>query len=413
MLTNIIQKFGVRQRCIEESQPLMELFLADMHYEHDVNYYIYSGNLYFIGTINRKLLLSANFPANIYKTITCGEFCESVQNCKSRDVIYWKETESLGDILDSAFKERFPFSDELALVKYDTGQLIAIFNRREFFHEMYSVSAESENELVCYREMSHYYAPQKENLNQYARNVNSQHGEDGIIAAIFDKIGTTSRYAVEFGGWDGIFLSNIRNLIINREFSGLFVEGEKERAENLLKNYESYPNVTCIAAYVGFRGENTLDKILKRADAPQQIDLISIDIDGYDYHVWEALNDYHPRVIIIEYNPSIPNDIIFISPKREDVFCGSSAAAMVELGRKKGYALVAVTETNLLFVTEEEFDKLQIWDNDLDALRKTTRLSDGRFFQTYDKRVILTGFNHYIWEGTPFNKEGIFHFSGI
>lgn len=413
MITNLINKFGVRQRCIEASQPLIDLFLIDIHYEHDVNYYIYSGDFCFLGAINRKLLLHANLSSELCKEITCGELCESIPSCKDHDVVYWEKAEPLGNVLNSAFKEKFPFSDELALVDNNTGYLTAIFNRRDFFHEMYSISAESEDELVCYRELSHYYAPQRDNLNQYARNVNSQHGEDGILAAIFDKIGTTSKYAVEFGGWDGIFLSNIRNLIINRGFGGLFIEGEKERAENLLKNYANYPNVTCIAAYVGFRGENTLDRILKRANAPEQIDLISIDIDGYDYHVWDALNGCHPRVIIIEYNPSIPNDIVFISPRREDVFCGSSAAAMVELGRKKGYSLVAVTETNLLFVTEDEYDKLQIWDNDLVTLRKPTRLSDGRFFQTYDKRVLLTGFTNYIWEGTPFNKDAMFIFTGI
>ncbi len=413
MISNLLNKFGVRQRCIEGARPLTDLLLTDMHYEHDVNYYIYSGNLFFLGTLNRKLMLDANLSPEECREITCGELCERIQNCKSCDVVYYRETEPLGYVLHSAFKEKFPFSDELVLVETDTKRLIAIFNRKDFFHEIYSVNAESEGEFVCYREMSHHYAFPRDNLNKYARNINSQHGEDGILAAIFDKIGTTSKYAVEFGGWDGIYLSNIRDLIISRGFSGLFIEGEKERAENLLKNYADNPNVTCIAAYVGFRGENTLDRILKRANAPKKIDLISIDIDGYDYHVWDALSEYHPRVIIIEYNPTIPNDIFCVSPKTEDLFCGSSAAAMVELGRKKGYSLVAVTETNCIFVTEEEYDKLQIWDNDLDTLRKTTRLSDGRYFQTYDKRVMLTGFTTYIWEGTPFTNDDTFYFTGI
>ena len=95
-----------------------------------------------------------------------------------------------------------------------------------------------------------------------------------------------------------------------------------------------------------------------------QIDVLSIDIDGYDYHVWDAVQDYRPRIVIIEYNPSIPNDIIAINPHREDIFTGSSAAALVELGRKKGYSLIAVTQTNLLFVVNEEYDKLEIWDNE-------------------------------------------------
>lgn len=134
-------------------------------------------------------------------------------------------------------------------------------------------------------------------------------------------------------------------------------------------------------------------------NAPEQIDLISIDIDGYDYHVWDSLKEYRPRVIIIEYNPSIPNDMVVVNPRSETAFCGSSAAAFVELGRRKGYSLAVVTTTNLIFVAEEEYDKLEIWDNSLDVLREKNILMDGRFFQTYRKEVILAGYTQYIWEG--------------
>lgn len=280
-----------------------------------------------------------------------------------------------------------------------------MFTRRDVFHQLYTISAENETEMVCYRELSHCYKPKGNYYNRCAGNVNSQHGEDGILKALFDRIGTTSKFAVEFGGWDGIYLSNIRYLITDRGFSGLFIEGEEERAKNLLENYREYPNVQCMTAYVGFRGEYTLDNILKEKNVPDQIDLISIDIDGYDYHVWDSLREYRPRVILIEYNPSIPNDMVVINPRNESMFCGSSAAALVELGRQKGYLPAAVTETNLIFVVEEEYDKLQIWDNSLETLRAKSHLNDGQFFQTYDKRVLLTGFTSYIWSGEPLRAD--------
>lgn len=148
--------------------------------------------------------------------------------------------------------------------------------------------------------------------------------------------------------------------------------------------------------------------------APEQIDVLSIDIDGYDYHVWDALQDYRPRIVIIEYNPSIPNDIVVINPHKEDIFTGSSAAALVELGRRKGYSLIAVTQTNLLFIVNEEYDKLEIWDNELSELRSVDRLSDGRYFQTYDKKIVLTGHNAYIWSGEAFEGgENKYYFSNI
>ena len=219
--------------------------------------------------------------------------------------------------------------------------------------------------------------------------------------------------SVEFGGWDGIYLSNIRELIVRRGFAGLFIEGDRERAEKLRSNYADYPRVACVEAFVGFR-TNTLDSILRDNHAPEQIDVLSIDIDGYDYHVWDALQDYRPRIVIIEYNPSIPNDIVVINPHKEDIFTGSSAAALVELGRRKGYSLIAVTQTNLLFIVNEEYDKLEIWDNELSELRSVDRLSDGRYFQTYDKKIVLTGHNAYIWSGEAFEGgENKYYFSNI
>lgn len=366
-----------------------------------------------MGTINRGILNILNISGGLARELTLGELCRNVSGNLDRDVVYWDKEEDLAALLEENFVKKFPFSDELSVVEKENKKLIGIFDRRELFHEFISVSAEDENEMLCYREFSHYYKPHWSSYTRYAKNINSQHGEDGILNAIFDRIGTTSRYAVEFGGWDGIFLSNIRYLITDRGFSGLFIEGDEQRAENLLKNYADYPNVQCLAAYVSFQGENTLDNILKRKNAPEQIDLISIDIDGYDYHVWDSLKEYRPRVIIIEYNPLIPNDMIVVNPRSETAFCGSSAAALVELGRRKGYLLAAVTATNLIFVVEEEYDKLEIWDNSLDVLRRKDILADGRFFQTYRKEVILAGFPYYIWEeeGKKIDKENIIIYS--
>lgn len=411
MLTNLINKFGVRQRCMDGSRLLTELMLTALQYDHDVNFYIYEEDMRYIGAINRKLLLKMGISPERCGALTLSEVCKSMP-C-NQDVIFLQDGDPMGDALNDAFDRLFPYSDEVAVVEKYTGHLAAIYGRKEFYHELYSVSAKDEIENVCYREFSVHCKDVGGALSQFAGNVNSQHGEDGILAALFDRIGVTSKYAVEFGGWDGIFLSNIRNLILERGFSGLFIEGDAERARNLLENYKDYPNVDCMAAYVGFRGEYTLDRILKEKNAPEQIDLISIDIDGYDYHVWDALKEYHPRVIIIEYNPTIPNEIVFINPRNESTFCGSSAAALVELGRQKGYSLVAVTETNLIFVTDEEYDKVGIWDNSLEVLRQVGIIGDGRYFQTYDGKVLLTGPGNLIWKGGAIENSGQFIITGV
>lgn len=369
-MINNIQKFGVRQRCMEGDQSLWDLMVTALHYKRDMNFYIYENDWHFLGTINRQVLLKHNID-NEDRNLRLRDIC--VQDWEG--IVRWTEDKQLVKLLNDAFMDH-PI-EEAVIVDEKTGRMTGIINRREFFNEVLLPTAENDEEMICYREFSHYYDTCRRGLDRYAYNVNSQHGEDGILKAIFDKIGTTSEYAVEFGGWDGIYLSNIRELIVRRGFAGLFIEGDRERAEKLRSNYADYPRVACVEA-------------------------------------WDALQDYRPRIVIIEYNPSIPNDIVVINPHKEDIFTGSSAAALVELGRRKGYSLIAVTQTNLLFIVNEEYDKLEIWDNELSELRSVDRLSDGRYFQTYDKKIVLTGHNAYIWSGEAFEGgENKYYFSNI
>ena len=406
-MINNINKFGVKQRCMEGGQKLMDLLLTALHFERDMNFYIYENEMIFLGIINRKVLLERNIRLDKDTDIRLKDIC--VQN--EPGIVRWPKDKYLMKMLNDAFMDN-PI-DEAVIVSEETGQMEGIINRREFFNEALLAAPEDDEEMLCHREFSNFYKPYNNGLSRYAYNVNSQHGEDGILKAVFDKIGTTSKYAVEFGGWDGIYLSNIRELIVGKGFSGLFIEGDKKRAEELRNNYKDYPQVVCVEAYVGFRTD-TLDSILHDSNAPEQIDILSIDIDGYDYHVWDAVQDYRPRVVIIEYNPSIPNDIMVVNPHLENVFTGSSAAALVELGRRKGYSLIAVTQTNLLFIVDEEYDKLEIWDNELSVLRPVDRLGDGKYFQTYDKKIVFTGHNSYIWSGEPFEDgDNRFYFSNI
>ena len=388
---NSINKFGVRQRCINGDKSIADLLLLGLHYTGNENYYIYENDFKFLGATNKNIIMALELEGQDCANILLKDI--GIKNLPG--VVYWSG-EELPTLVDKTFQDTEV--DEVVIVEAESEKIVGIISANDFYNEMIDISFESEDELICYRKLSHKYRRSKAGLNAYARNINSQHGEDGILKAIFERIGTTTKYAVEFGGWDGIYLSNIRDLIVSQGFGGLFIEGEKDRADNLMKNYEDYPNVRCEAAFVGFRGENTLDKILARNNAPETIDLLSIDIDGYDYHVWDALKNYRPRVVIVEYNPSISNDLMVINPYNESIFMGSSAAALVELGRKKGYSLVAVTQTNLLFVVDEEFDKMEIWDNSLETLRPVERLGDGKYFQTYNGKIVLTGFNRYIWK---------------
>jgi len=208
-------------------------------------------------------------------------------------------------------------------------------------------------------------------LWNHRNNVFSQSGEDGVIEEIFRKIGTTNKWCVEFGAWDGIHLSNTCNLIRNSGWSAVLIEAEEKKAAKIKSNYPN-DDVHPICAMLGFtKGVDTLDDYLKTTPIPKQFDLVSIDVDGMDYHLWESMVEYRPRAVVVEFNHLVPNDVIFIQDRDGKLNEGHSLAALVELGKSRDYELVGVVHRNAFFVVKEEFHKFQpeITDNSIDAIR--------------------------------------------
>ena len=115
--------------------------------------------------------------------------------------------------------------------------------------------------------------------------------------------------------------------------------------------------------FVAESGPDSLDHILEEHGFPTDLDLVSIDIDGRDLQVWRGLQRFRPRLVIVEYNPSIPTHIELVGGDN----VGSSASALARLGREKGYSLVACIGFNAFFVAREHANLFADAD-DLDAL---------------------------------------------
>jgi len=198
-------------------------------------------------------------------------------------------------------------------------------------------------------------------LSEYENNVHSQFGEDGILAEIFNRLGVSQsgepKWCVEFGAWDGIYLSNTYNLIANSDWRAVLIEGDRRRYDDLCRNIPS-DAVTKICRFVGFEGADSLDAILSKTEIPADFDLLSIDIDGCDYHIWESLQTYKPKVVCIEYNPTIPVDVPFVQAKDFNVKHGNGVKALDNLAHEKGYRTVALTTTNVIAVREDLTDKV-------------------------------------------------------
>jgi len=192
-------------------------------------------------------------------------------------------------------------------------------------------------------------------LNSFASNVYSQNGEDGIVAEILFRLSrkiNLDLWCCEFGAWDGIHLSNTAKLIKESGYSAVLIEGDPVRVKGLEFNFPG-DAIIKVCSFVNPSGENSLDKILGRTSIPHDFDFLSVDIDGMDYWVLKSLNEYKPKVICIEFNPSIPNPVYFVQANDPSIKHGSSARALKELGESIGYLSIAATQCNLLMVRED------------------------------------------------------------
>lgn len=172
-------------------------------------------------------------------------------------------------------------------------------------------------------------------LNEFQNNVTSQNGEDGIIAKIFEIIPDKNKWCVEFGAWDGKLYSNTYNLINQQSYSAVLIEANPGKFQALIKTYQENKKVIPINAFVGFESKNNLDTHLEPTTIPLDFDLLSIDIDGNDFHVWKASQHYMPKVVVIEYNPTIPNKVEFVQKPDIQLNQGSSLYLLIKSQNQK------------------------------------------------------------------------------
>jgi hypothetical protein len=192
------------------------------------------------------------------------------------------------------------------------------------------------------RENPKYQNPKR--LNKYEYQVYSQNGEDGIISEIFRRVGTQNKFFVEFGVGDG--LENNTVCLLLKGYTGCWIEANEKQTKSINRRFSSLVNEKKLTVKHAVITAENIERLFKEADVPEEFDFLSIDIDGNDYWVWQAIENYHPRVVTIEYNSMFPPDIectIRYDPAffwRGTSYFGASLKALENLGRKKGYCLV-------------------------------------------------------------------------
>jgi len=233
-------------------------------------------------------------------------------------------------------------------------------------------------------------------LLSYKKKITAQAGEDGILEKIFEII-KGDKWCVEFGAYDGKNLSNTWNLIINKGWSGVLIEADKKKFKELKENYKNINHVICFKKFVNFSGNNSIDNILSETKIPKNFDLISIDVDGNDYHIWDSIKIYNPKVVVIEINNTIPNDIEFVQEKNMKIYQGSSLLSLIKLGKRKNYELIATTEINAIFVEKQYYKLFKINDNSISSMYRYNKKFQMRLFQLYDGTLILDGCDMLRW----------------
>ena len=203
-----------------------------------------------------------------------------------------------------------------------------------------------------------YRDPQR--LLTYGAQYWSQNYEDGMIAEIFRRIGTTSRTFLEIGVGDGS--ENNTTSLLCAGWSGWWIEGDPVCCDSISKRLKEMPGIASrLTLRSTFVSAENIAKLLESLNVPMEIDLFSLDIDLNTYHIWAALTSFRPRVIVVEYNSQIPPEVPWIHPYEPDKIwdatqaSGAGLKAYELLARERGYSLVGcdILGTNAFFIRDD------------------------------------------------------------
>jgi len=174
-------------------------------------------------------------------------------------------------------------------------------------------------------------------LNQ-GWNETSQFGEDGLIADALERYGIRNEWCFEVGAGDGKTLSNTWSLR-RQGWKALLVESDAGRFHAMRE--VALARDICACRQIG---PHDLDTLLDQTQAPCDLDLGVIDVDGQDFWIWAGLRRYLPRLMLVEFGPDefVP---------RLGATTGQADRELIEdMGKVKGYTVIAETQCNLLFV---------------------------------------------------------------
>ncbi|HTF81924.1 MAG TPA: hypothetical protein VL947_09370 [Cytophagales bacterium] len=231
--------------------------------------------------------------------------------------------------------------------------------------------------------------------------VHSQTGEDGIIQYLIHHINPPKTF-IEFGV-ENYLESNTRFLLINDNWKGLVLDGNKSQINSIRRQsvYVTNHLFVCDA----FITKENINQLIESNKFNGEVGLLSIDIDGNDYWVWESITCINPQIVICEYNAlfgdtrkiSVPYSHDFVAAKAHysHLYFGASLQALIYLAEKKGYYFVGNNSngSNAFFVRKDKIGNLKITTSNesfVEPLFRSSRHEDGTLsYLSGDERLQL------------------------
>ncbi len=207
-----------------------------------------------------------------------------------------------------------------------------------------------------------------EDIHDAEFKVYSQFGDDGIIQYLINNVELDSRTFVEFGVEDYVE-ANTRFLLVNDNWRGLVIDGNEQNIQ-LIKNNPIYWKHELTAVH-HFVDKENINDVISRNDFSGPLGILSIDVDGNDYWIWEALTVVDPAIVIVEYNSvfgnehavTIPYDPKFIRTRAHfsNLYSGCSLKALCMLADQKGYVFVGSNSigNNAYFVRKDKVGNIR------------------------------------------------------
>jgi hypothetical protein len=223
-------------------------------------------------------------------------------------------------------------------------------------------------------------------LSAYEFKVFSQWGEDGILQFLIKAIPIKNKTFIEFGV-ETFNESNCRFLMMKDNWKGFVIDGSKSNIKKLKRSYFFWKyHLNAIYAFIT---KENINSLLEKSGFPQDLGILSIDLDGNDYYILEAITYYQPRILICEFNSifgkdrkiSVPYKPNFHRTKEHysNLFFGASLAAITDLADKKGYCFIGTnSNSNNAFFIRKELMNQNIYQRSIDEAFEYSNFRESR-----------------------------------